>query len=232
MPAQPTNRIGQTYGRFKIIQEAERGVVFDKGKQRNNIRRFTVECIYCNYETTSNWSIIRDQKIKCNCDKHNKVKIFDPELQKYHNSLKGFLEGKNGLKLIGQTVKNKDGHEFIVKEVNLPTRVYSFNTLYYKVECKVCGTEKQLQYAPLSQGRHWCRTCVPEKLGKRKLLFNVKERNIKTLRNKKLNQIEMWLNEMNAIWDQMMEMHKNGTLENYIMNKYGFTKEELEKIDL
>ena len=191
MPRAPQNRIGQIFGRWKIIKENQRGIAIDHGKLRSKIRNFSVECTNCGYirENVSYKNIFYDKISHKECKTQH---------EKDHEAL---LNGKNGTKVVGQIIKNDNDQPYRVLNVKIPPKgKYTYKTLEYTIQCDDCGKKKMITYHSICHKKFTLCKC-------NKVVKEHKTR-------------EQIIEEIDKEFEWMMELNRMNELTNYMMNKF------------
>jgi hypothetical protein len=193
MPRSPENRIGEIFGRWKIIKENDRGIAMDHGKPRAKIRNFMIECTQCGYikESISYKNIYYDS-INHPCK---------TEWEKEHEKM---MHGKYGEQIVGQEFKNHYGVIYKLLKVSVPPQgKYKYKTLIYKLECVGCGIKKDTIYQTFTTREfNFCKC--------RKNINIVKESKTREEIIKEIDDEIMW----------MLELNEQGQLINYLKNKF------------
>ena len=192
MPRSPENRIGEIFGRWKIIKENDRGIAMDNGKPRAKLRNFMIECTQCAYiKQNVSYKNIYYDKISHGC-KTEWEKQFD-----------GLMHGKLGLNLLNKTVKNIYNLTYTVLAVRVPHKdEYKFKTILYKLQCNLCKEKKEILHQSVASNGdfNFCKC-------KKNI---VKESKTREQIIKEIDDEIMW----------MLELNEQGQLINYLKNKF------------
>jgi DNA-directed RNA polymerase subunit M/transcription elongation factor TFIIS len=192
MPRSPEDRIGQIFGRWRIIAENERSVAIDHGKERLKTRNFKVECTQCGYIKNATYKNIYYDSINHPCK------------TEYEKSFDGIMYGKSGVNLVGIDVSNYRGLKFKVLSVRIPKpgEYPKFKTLVYKLECPTCKTKKDVIHHQVINKDHSICNCW------------------KTLPKEQPKTREQIIKEIDDEFNWMLELNKQGQLINYLKNKF------------
>ena len=193
MPKSPENRIGQIFGRWKILEENQRGLSIDHGKTRLKTRFFKIECTQCNYRRESvSYKNIYYDKISHVCR------------TEWEKSFDGLMLGKYGVNIVGKQINNYRDFKFNVISVRVPQpgEYDKFKTLVYVLECPICEIKKNVIHQQLTKGDYsicqcWKKIPVPEAKTRQEMIKDIDDE---------------------FIW--MLELNKEGQLINYLKNKF------------
>jgi len=191
MPKAPENRIGQIFGRWRVIKELARGIGMDHGKPRLKTRNFEVECTQCGEKRTASYKNIYYDKLNHGCKS---------EWEKSHDAL---LNGAYGKVLLGKEITNDRGFKFKVLKIRIPKPgEYKYKTLIYSVQCVICGKTKQISYHGVNSGEFAICKCW---------------KNAEVVQTKTRDEI---MKEIDDEFEFMLYLNAQDELMNYLMGKF------------
>lgn len=140
-----------------------------------------------------------------------------------------FVPGDYGSILLGTIYVNKYNQQFEVINVRKPKDdEYKYNTIEYNIKCLECYEVKKIIQQQIKQKTAVCLDCHRAKRDTIKELRKEQDKK----RNKKKQTKQEMIDEINNIFQYMVKLEKEGKLEEYILNKYMYTREYLQTNDL
>lgn len=220
---------------FKVIKELERAWTRDRNNGYDEkipaIRKFEIECIRCHTKREVAYPALFTQKncVCHGCKNKNNVTtqvvkpLAKPKLTKFSEETwepKLKLDGTVDTRYINKPLKEFVGQTFecvfdtfLVLE-ELP-RVISKNGKHvyrnFRVECVKCKTQRETLAASLNAKGVACNNCRKG------------DRGVKVIANEPPVDIERKveiMHEINAIWDEMKRMQREGKLTPYLVDKF------------